>query len=147
MTSENIKRRIFGVSGVRIKRQENIWGKFWKKSRIDPFSYLTWGNYRKVIIFFSLKSSSPNRYKVKTHHFYLNQRPCFFSVHKITRSLCWSSNPNQEKNSSYLLFSLLSLCSSQKWIPVPLGLSFTGHSDLALPLSTRQVVLPGLSHQ
>ena len=59
-------------------------GKFWKQSRLGPFSYLTEGNFTKVIrysfFFFSpsLKSSSPNRYKVKTHHFYLNQRSTSF---------------------------------------------------------------------
>lgn len=58
-------------------------GKFWKQSRLGPFSYLTGGNYNKVIkysffFFPSLKSSSPNRYKVKTHHFYLNQRSTSF---------------------------------------------------------------------
>lgn len=95
----------------------------------------------------SLKPSSLNRYKIETHHFYLNQRPFSFSSCKTTWSLHWSSNPNQEKNSSYLLCSLLSLCSSQKWIAVPLGLPFTGRSDLARLRRTGRVVLPGLVHQ
>ena len=67
-------------------------GKFWKQSRLGPFSYLTEGNFTKVIrysfFFFSpsLKSSSPNRYKVKTHHFYLNQRSTSFLSVKATPS-------------------------------------------------------------
>lgn len=144
-------RSTFGVSVVRIKRQENMCGKFWKQSRLGPFSYLTGGNYNKVIkysfffflseVFFTKQVQSENSSLLFKPEIY------FLSFCKSTWSLWWSPNPNQEKNSSYLLRSLLSLCSSQKWIPVPLGLSFTGRSDLALPLSTRRVVLPGLSHQ
>ena len=54
---------------------------------------------------------------------------------------------SRKNPSSYLLCSLLSLCSSQKRIPAPVGLPFTGRSDLARPHSTRGVVLPGLFHQ
>lgn len=80
----------------------------------------------------SLKSSL-NRSKLETHHLYLNRDPASFLFAKLLDLPIAAPIQIRRKTALIYYVVLLSLCSSQKWISVPLRLCFTGRSDLALP--------------
>lgn len=81
---------------------------------------------------------------METYHFYLNQRHFFFKNHLIS-TLKFKSKSREKQLLFIMPFALIMFFPEMN--PCPLGLPFTGRSDLAHPHSTRRVVLPGWFHQ